>query len=57
MIKEMQRQAKQVCWLNPERGSYWDTGDSVLTEYGQHCDGVFEVRNLRQLEKFVEVVL
>jgi len=57
IIKEMQRQAKQVFWLNPEPGSYWDTGDSILTEYGQHCDGVFEVRNLRQLEKFVEVVL
>jgi len=43
-----------VFWLNPEPRSYWDTGDSILSEYGTHCDGVFEVRNLRQLEAFVE---
>jgi len=57
IIKAMQHKARHVFWLNPEPGSYWDTGDSILSEYGQHCDGVFEVRNLRQLEKFVEVAL
>jgi len=57
IVKEWADAAKQLFWLNPEPGSYWDTGDSILSEYGDHCDGVFEVRNLRQLEKFVEVVL
>ena len=57
IIKDLADNAKQCFWLNPEPGSYLDTGDSILTEYGQHCDGVFEVRNLRQLEKFVESVL
>ena len=38
----------------PSRVSYWDTGDSIVGEYGIHCDGVFECRNLRQLEAFVE---
>ena len=46
--------ARHVYWLNPEPRSYWDTGDSIVGEYGTHCDGVFECRNLRQLEKFVE---
>jgi len=57
IIQEMKRNAKQVFWLNPEPGSYWDTGDSIVGEYAQYCDGLFEVRNLRQLETFVEHVL
>jgi hypothetical protein len=27
-----------------------------VSEYGRYCDGVFECRNLRQLQKFVEQV-
>ncbi len=54
IIKEMQAKARQVFWLNPEPQSYWDTGDSILGEYSPYCDGTFEVRNLRQLEGFVE---
>ena len=54
IVKEMQDKARHVYWLNPEPRSYWDTGDSIVGEYAQHCDGVFEVRNLRQLEGFVE---
>lgn len=48
--------ARAVYWLNPEPRAYWDTGDSVMGSYARHCDGVFEVRNLRQLEAFVEQV-
>ena len=54
IVREMQDKAKQVFWLNPEPNSYWDTGDSIVGEYAQYCDGTFEVRNLRQLEGFVE---
>jgi len=54
VIKEMQHRARHVYWLNPEPRSYWDTGDSIVGEYATHCDGTFECRNLRQLEKFVE---
>ena len=54
VIKEMQHKARHVYWLNPEPGAYWDTGDSIVGEYGVHCDGVFECRNLRQLEAFVD---
>ena len=46
--------SRAVYWLNPEPTTYWDTGDSVMSALGAHCDGVFEVRNLRQLEAFVE---
>ncbi|HET8930646.1 MAG TPA: VWA domain-containing protein [Acidimicrobiales bacterium] len=54
VVKEMQHRARHVFWLNPEPRSYWDTGDSIVSDYGVHCDGVFECRNLRQLERFVE---
>jgi uncharacterized protein with von Willebrand factor type A (vWA) domain len=54
MVKEMQQKARSVYWLNPEPASYWDTGDSIVGEYATYCDGVYEVRNLRQLEAFVE---
>ena len=54
LLKDWQHKARSVHWLNPEPKSYWDTGDSIVGEYGVHCDGVFEVRNLRQLEAFVE---
>ena len=54
IIKEIEHRARKLFWLNPEPKAYWDTGDSIVGEYGAHCDGVFEVRNLRQLEKFVD---
>jgi uncharacterized protein with von Willebrand factor type A (vWA) domain len=54
VIKEMQKKARHVYWLNPEPRAYWNTGDSIVGEYGIHCDGTFECRNLRQLEKFVD---
>ena len=54
IVKAVRSKAKQVYWLNPEPRSYWDTGDSIVGEYAPHCDGVYEVRNLRQLEAFVD---
>ena len=56
VIGEIRKKARHVYWLNPEPKAYWDTGDSIVGEYGVHCDGTFECRNLRQLEKFVEVL-
>jgi len=54
ILKEVQHRARKVFWLNPEPKAYWDTGDSIVGEYGTWCEGVHEVRNLRQLEGFVE---
>ncbi|MEO5678479.1 MAG: VWA domain-containing protein [Acidimicrobiales bacterium] len=56
VVKEIRAKARHVYWLNPEPRSYWDTGDSIVGEYASHCDGVFECRNLRQLERFVDVL-
>lgn len=54
VIKEIRAKARHVYWLNPEPKAYWDTGDSIVGEYATHSDGVFECRNLRQLERFVD---
>jgi uncharacterized protein with von Willebrand factor type A (vWA) domain len=54
VVKNIRAKARHVYWLNPEPKSYWNTGDSIVGDYGTHTDGVYECRNLRQLEAFVE---
>ena len=56
VLAELRRRARRVWWLNPEPRSYWDTGDSIVSEYAPFCSGVFECRNLRQLEAFVSQI-
>jgi uncharacterized protein with von Willebrand factor type A (vWA) domain len=56
VLGAIQAAARGVYWLNPEPRSYWDTGDSVMSSYTRFCDAVREVRNLRQLEEFVEEI-
>ncbi len=56
LLEQIRDVARAVYWLNPEPRSYWNTGDSVMGKYAVSCDEVFEVRNLRQLEKFVESI-
>jgi uncharacterized protein with von Willebrand factor type A (vWA) domain len=56
-LAEMGKRARKVFWLDPEPKGYWDTGDSIISEYGRYCDGVYECRNLRQLQRFVTAVV
>ena len=56
VLQSLQKRARHVYWLNPEPRSYWDSGDSIIAEYAKYCDGVFEVRNLRQLERFIATI-
>lgn len=53
-FQKIAKRAKHMYWLNPEPRRDWDTGDSILSRYGQYCEGVYECRNLRQLRDFVE---
>ena len=53
-LAETARVAEAVYWLNPEPRAYWDTGDSLQSRMSAHCTHVYEVRNLLQLEQFVE---
>jgi hypothetical protein len=53
VVKELQGRARHVFWLNPEPRAYWNSGDSIVGEYANHCEDVVECRTLRQLEQFV----
>jgi uncharacterized protein with von Willebrand factor type A (vWA) domain len=53
-LKTIHERARKVYWLNPEERAEWNRTDSVMDIYAPHCDGIFEVRNLRQLAGFVE---
>ena len=54
VLSEIGQNARALVWLNPEPRAYWDTGDSAMSHYAEHCTSVHEVRTLRQLEEFVE---
>ncbi len=53
VLAELAKKARHLYWLNPEPRDYWGSGDSIISEYGHHCDSVVECRTLRQLERFV----
>jgi uncharacterized protein len=54
VLEDLKRRSRQVYWLNPEPIQFWDTGDSIASNYGRFVDDMVEVRNLRQLAGFVE---
>jgi uncharacterized protein with von Willebrand factor type A (vWA) domain len=56
-LAEIRKRSRRLYWLDPEPLGYWDTGDSIVSEYAVFCDGVYECRNLRQLQKFVSDVV
>jgi hypothetical protein len=49
VLRELHARARRVYLLNPEPEGDWDTTDSIVAAYRPMLDGVFEVRNLRQL--------
>jgi uncharacterized protein with von Willebrand factor type A (vWA) domain len=57
VLDQMRKRARRLFWLDPEPRGYWDTGDSIISDYAPYCDGVYECRNLRQLQKFVADVV
>jgi len=57
VLAELRKKARHLYWIDPEPAAYWNTGDSVIGDYARYCDGVYECRNLRQLERFVEAVI
>ncbi|MCP4420927.1 MAG: VWA domain-containing protein [Chloroflexi bacterium] len=57
LMKDLQRRAKRLVWLNPEYQRQWGTGDSDMLEYYPVCDTVNVVRNLAQLATAVDRLL
>jgi uncharacterized protein len=54
VLQDLQRRARALYWLNPEPIQFWDTGDSIATSYARFVEDMVEVRNLKQLARFVE---
>lgn len=48
---------RRVLWLNPQPGEEWNREDSIMDIYAGYCTGVYECRNLVQLESVVDEVL
>jgi uncharacterized protein len=48
-LRQIAEQARRVYWLNPELEGRWNADDSITDDYAPWCDGMFEVRTLRQL--------
>ena len=57
VLEEMASRCRAVYWLNPEPRAEWDSHDSEIEAYAQHCTGIFEVRTVRQLVACVERLL
>src|SRR5207244_12471776 len=56
-LHEIHSRVRRLYWLNPEPRSHWGSADSIIGKYAPFCDGVFECRNLKQLEEFVARVV
>jgi uncharacterized protein with von Willebrand factor type A (vWA) domain len=48
-LAELARSSRRLYWLDPEPRAEWDTADSAMPLYAEHCTAVFEVATLRQL--------
>jgi len=49
VLQAIHARARKVYLLNPEPEVDWNTTDSIVGTYAPALDGIFEVRNLRQL--------
>lgn len=53
ILRRIHQRARRVYLLNPEPEDEWNTTDSIVDAYRSALDGVYEVRNLRQLGEAV----
>jgi uncharacterized protein len=56
VFAQVAERAGRTFWINPEPRLYWNYGDSVMSTYEPHCDGVFECWTTKQLEAFVNAI-
>jgi uncharacterized protein with von Willebrand factor type A (vWA) domain len=54
VLRDVQRKAKRVIWLNPESRMTWGFGDSEMTRYAPYCTIIEECRNLNQLYRVID---
>lgn len=54
VLMQARSKVRKIWWLNPEPREHWGSSDSIAPEFIPHVNGMYEVRNLRQLEAFVK---
>lgn len=52
-LETISRHVKRLIWLNPQPREEWDQEDNIMSTYAPYCQYVFECRNLKQLEEFI----
>jgi uncharacterized protein with von Willebrand factor type A (vWA) domain len=57
VLREIQRKAKQLIWLNPESRMTWGIGDSEMPRYAPYCHVAEECRSINQLYKIVDLIV
>ena len=57
VLQKVYNRAKTVIWLNPERRSQWNTGDSEMHRYQSASHFSTECQSLQQLERIVDKLL
>jgi len=57
LLKTFQERSKRLVWLNPERRSFWHTGDSEMKRYLPYCHLAKECSTLNHLERVVDSLL
>jgi hypothetical protein len=56
-LRALRERVRAAHWLNPEPRGDWDTADSRIGAYRPYCDSVTEVRTLRQLSDWANMLL
>jgi hypothetical protein len=54
---DMQRKARRLFWFCPEPKRRWGSGDSDMHKYAPLSDGVYLIRNLRDLANSVDDII
>ena len=54
---DMQRKSRRLFWFCPEPQTQWGTGDSDMHQYAGQADGVYRIRNLRDLANAVDSII
>lgn len=52
-LREIAVKCRRLYWLNPQSREEWDKSDSIISTYAPWCTGIYECRNLRQLEEVI----
>ncbi len=57
ILRELSHRSRAVIWLNPEPETYWNQGDSRMSDYARLCHVAKVCNTLNQLERIIEDVL